>query len=62
MFPRELVKELILYFLSKEYSYREIQEIFKEIKKYTYPSLGFISKVARHEEDLRKTLGKFTSN
>lgn len=61
MFPRELVKELILYFLNKEYSYREIQEIFKEIKKYTYPSLGFISKTAKQQNNIQKTLRKFSS-
>lgn len=47
LFPKELVNELIVYFAGKGYSYREIREIFKEVKKYTCPSLGYISKILK---------------
>ena len=45
MFPKKLIEDLIVYFSKKDYSYREIQLIFKEVRGYTYPSLGYISKV-----------------
>ena len=48
-FPKETIDTLIIYFLSKHYSYREIQKIFMDVKNYTYPSLGYIAKVAKEK-------------
>lgn len=42
-FPKETVDALIIHLLDNGHSYREIQDIFKDIKNYTYPSLGYIS-------------------
>ena len=46
-FPKETVDTLIIYFDSKGYSYREMIEIFKDVKNFTYPSLGYISKTLK---------------
>lgn len=47
LFPRDLIEDLIVYFFRKGYSYREIQAIFKEVRGYTCPSLGYISKIIK---------------
>ena len=46
-FPKETVDTLIIYFDSKGYSFREMQEIFKDVRNFTYPSLGYISKTLK---------------
>lgn len=55
VFPKDIVDTLIIHLNSKGYSYRQIQEIFTEVKDFTYPSLGYISKVLKHHARQQKT-------
>lgn len=54
VFPKDIVDTLILHLHSKGYSYRQIQEIFLEVKDFTYPSLGYITKVLKRVKRKRK--------
>ena len=44
-FPKEIVDIIIIHFLKKGNSFRDIQQNFVEVKDYNFPSLGYISKV-----------------
>lgn len=58
-FPKAIIESIIVHLLKKNYSYRQIQQVFKDIRGYGSPSLGFISKFAggsvpRKKEPLAK--------
>lgn len=58
VFPKDIVDTLIIHLSVKGYSFRQIQEIFMDIKDFTYPSLGYISKVLNQNGKHQKKKGR----
>ena len=46
-FPKSIVDDFIKYLDKKGYSYRDMKDIFDEVRGFKGPSLGYISKVLK---------------